>query len=234
MGVPWSTTDIHTLFKQPLTHPLTPLAHPSYHRFEHTGEPLPPSGKDHNSLWDNDSSNNDNDRPDLGSLSYRRALSQHALLSSREFTEGFGIGIDREGEGEGGILGNSLQGARGQHSHNKEAAGRSSLEVHLLTHPPNLTQVQVIPSNCPNDEVLQVVKGAMFEVSEWLLVVANINRRRQEAEDRDLEEACGNLSPAPLGDAHHQVGSSNPSDPSPPHLTSPLPHYTMPIARATG
>ena len=69
-----------------------------------------------------------------GSHSYRRALSQHSLLSSREFTEGFGI--DREGV----MSENTLLG--GQPNYTKEG-GRSAttLDVHLLTHPPNLTQV---------------------------------------------------------------------------------------------
>ena len=67
----------------------------------------------------------------------------------------------------------------------------------------------MIPSNCPNDEVLHIVKGAMYEVSEWLMVIENINRRRQEAEDRDLEEACGNLSPTFQTDQVVKVDRNN-------------------------
>lgn len=48
------------------------------------------------------------------------------------------------------------------------------------------TKVRVIPVNCSTDEVLAIVKGAMFEMSTWLLEVEQLNYQRQNQLDYDL------------------------------------------------
>ena len=49
-------------------------------------------------------------------------------------------------------------------------------------HPPSLTALP--PSLPPFLSTPCALQGAMFEVSEWLLVVDNINKRRLEMQNR--------------------------------------------------
>ncbi|RYH30865.1 hypothetical protein EON65_04035 [archaeon] len=48
------------------------------------------------------------------------------------------------------------------------------------------TKIRTIPVNCSTDEVLAIIKGAMFEVSSWLLEVEQLNFKRRTLMDHDL------------------------------------------------
>lgn len=49
-------------------------------------------------------------------------------------------------------------------------------------------EIREIPKTCSTDEVLAVVKGAMFEVSNWLLKLEEMNYKKQYLLDNDLDE----------------------------------------------
>eukprot|EP01034_Spumella_vulgaris_P039156 gene39156-48362_t len=51
---------------------------------------------------------------------------------------------------------------------------------------PHFTKVRSIPANCSTEEVLAVVKGAMYDMSSWLLEVERIDFQRQAVLDSDL------------------------------------------------
>jgi hypothetical protein len=59
------------------------------------------------------------------------------------------------------------------------------------------TDVRTIPRNCSTDEVIAVLKGAMFEVSSWLLELEQLNHMKQTMLDGDLfgddDDGYGNL-----------------------------------------
>jgi hypothetical protein len=58
-----------------------------------------------------------------------------------------------------------------------------------LPRAPASIKVRPVPRNCSPEEVLALVKGAMFDVSEWLLEMDRIERRRKAALDSDLADA---------------------------------------------
>ena len=60
---------------------------------------------------------------------------------------------------------------------------------HAMPSAPSASKVRNVPRNCSPEEVLALVKGAMFDVSEWLLEVDRIERRRRAAQDSDLTDA---------------------------------------------
>lgn len=52
--------------------------------------------------------------------------------------------------------------------------------------PPNLQKVQTVPTNCTPDELLAVIKGSMYSVSNWLIEIEKMNIQREKALDSDL------------------------------------------------
>jgi Ca2+-dependent lipid-binding protein len=60
-----------------------------------------------------------------------------------------------------------------------------NLAMKDLTH--KRGKISSIPSNCSLDEVLTLTKGAMYELSTWLLRDENIRRQRQKIHDSDLK-----------------------------------------------
>ena len=53
--------------------------------------------------------------------------------------------------------------------------------------PPSSQPLHTIPLSASPDEVLVVLKGAIFRLSEWLLYVADLDSKRARLEDSDLE-----------------------------------------------
>ena len=72
------------------------------------------------------------------------------------------------------------------------------------------TEIRTIPRNCSTDEVIAVLKGAMFDVSSWLLEIEHLNYSKQAMLDCDLLEDLedtmkdddngGQLLNEPIGD----------------------------------
>lgn len=60
-----------------------------------------------------------------------------------------------------------------------------NLAMKDLTH--KRGKISSIPSNCSIDEVLALTKGAMYELSVWLVRDENIKRQRQKIHDSDLK-----------------------------------------------
>lgn len=54
---------------------------------------------------------------------------------------------------------------------------------------PSLTKLRNVPRNCAPEEVLALVKGAMYDVSNWLVEVEKIERRKSVVRDSDLGDA---------------------------------------------
>lgn len=53
---------------------------------------------------------------------------------------------------------------------------------------PKVVQLREVPTTCSPDEVLAAIKGAMYDVSSWLLEIESLNLQRQAILDNDLEE----------------------------------------------
>jgi hypothetical protein len=53
---------------------------------------------------------------------------------------------------------------------------------------PATVKVRTVPTSCSPEEVLALVKGAMYDVSEWLLEVDRIERRRDAVQGSDLRD----------------------------------------------
>eukprot|EP01041_Mallomonas_annulata_P002120 gene2120-4143_t len=82
-------------------------------------------------------------------------------------------------------------------------------------------ELTAIPPNCPFEEVLAVVKGAMFEVSERLLKIAEIQRNKDKILNSDLESPIENDFGG-QGSGHH--GDQSP----PPYVDSDSDDKSMP------
>jgi len=54
---------------------------------------------------------------------------------------------------------------------------------------PSLTKVRNVPRNCAPEEVLALVKGAMYDVSNWLMEMEKIEQRKSMVRDSDLGDA---------------------------------------------
>lgn len=58
-----------------------------------------------------------------------------------------------------------------------------------LPRAPSFTKVRTVPKNCAPEEVLALVKGAMFDVSSWLVEMEKIEYSKRAALDSDLLDA---------------------------------------------
>lgn len=85
---------------------------------------------------------------------------------------------------------------------------------------PFSSPIQTIPTNATPDEIIAIVKGSMYRVSQWLLQIDAADRRRREVLDSDLYDEDsfggrvhqGDLGPPPFGDFRGDFGPPD-SDP---------------------
>jgi len=84
-----------------------------------------------------------------------------------------------------------------------------------------LTELKDVPASCSTDELLVAIKAAMFEVSNWLVEVERINRRRQSAMDKDLESIVNDTLAADMNNLEMEDNDEGDNE-----LASPPPSYS--------
>lgn len=60
-----------------------------------------------------------------------------------------------------------------------------------ITRPASMSKMKVIPARTPTDEVVAVLKKAMYDVSSWLMDIERISSRKQKVLDSDLDMDLG-------------------------------------------
>jgi hypothetical protein len=58
---------------------------------------------------------------------------------------------------------------------------------------PHFTKMRTMPASCSTEDVLAVIKGAMFDMSSCLLEVERIDSQRQAVLDSDRTSAAAPL-----------------------------------------
>jgi hypothetical protein len=91
-----------------------------------------------------------------------------------------------------------MESAWGEHPNEMGSEGYKKMMTHdvlsgdsfasdiLQGRPPNFATERKIPANYTVDEVIAIIKGAMFEISDWLLEVEAAERQRNCIMDGDL------------------------------------------------
>ena len=128
-------------------------------KFEYTGAAPPRADK---TIWDSNPF-----EKKVGSAAYQRAM-QLDVLTAPQFSAPPPGGMGDTGGGEG--EGDGTTGPAG------------------VPRPPSSVKVRPVPTTLSPEELVALVKGAMFDVSSWLVGVEQMNWRAKHLRDADLED----------------------------------------------